>query len=368
MIRRSAPASAPRARIHIAVFLTLVATIALVGRSAYSTLEGQFDVDLRRQMGEVADLKAKQVAAWRTERLGDAAVAVAGARLMSAVPGVLRGASTPEATEQLRSWLDAIRVQYQYETIVLVDTEGRTRLASGQLLAPQERYAALAAEAFQSDRIVFRALPRDDRVSRSHLTLAARLVNSTGASPGAIVLGIDPSIPRYRLILTWPSDSRSGEIVLGRRDGDAALYLSAPRRQPDSAMTLRENLSTRESPMARAALGIEAAQPGVLSGVTVMAAARPVPESDWFVVASLDIDEAYAPMRQTLIRLLQIGGVLVVMCGIGIALIWRYQRSTFERQRTESERERQALVGHYEFLTRFGNDAILLVDDEGLIR
>ena len=117
----------------------------------------------------------------------------------------------------------------------------------------------------------------------------------------------------------------------------------------------------------RAARGIEGASPGVLSGVRVMASARRVPESDWFVVASLDEDEAYAPLRQSLMRLLQFGFVLVLMCAAGIALIWRYQRSTFEGQRAEAEKERQALANHYEFLTRFGNDAILLIDGDGFI-
>jgi len=368
MNRRTAPVSAPRARIHVAVFLALLATIAVVGRAAYSTLKGQFDVDLRQQIEEVADLKAKQVAAWRTERLGDAAVAVAGAQLMPAVPDVLRGSATPTTTQQLSSWLAAIRLQYQYETIVLVDGAGRIRVATGDLLATPERYAALAAEALQSDRIVFRDLPKDGSVSKSHLTLAVRIVGNDGKPEGAIVLGIDPSIPRYRLILTWPSDSASGEIVLARRDGDNALYLSAPRRQPGSAMTLRDNLSNHESPVARAALGIEAASAGVLSGTNVMAASKRVPESDWLVIAALDRDEAYAPLRQTLVRLLQVGGLLALVCGVGIALIWRYQRATFARQRVEAERERRALVGHYEFLSRFGNDAILLVDDDGVIR
>jgi PAS domain S-box-containing protein len=287
---------------------------------------------------------------------------------MPAVPEVLRGTAASATAQQLSSWLAAIRLQYQYETIVLVDDRGRIRLATGELLATPERYATLAAEALQSDRIVFHDLPRDASVSRSHLTLAVRLTGRTGNPEGAIVLGIDPSIPRYRLLLTWPSESPSGEIVLARRDGDTALYLSALRRQPESAMTLRENLSNRESPVVRAALGIEEASPGVLSGANVIAAARRVPESDWLVVASLDSDDAHAPMRQTLVRLLQVGGLLVLMCGVGIALIWRYQRATFERQRAEAERERQALVGHYEFLTRFGNDAILLVDGDGFIR
>ena len=93
MTRRPDPAAGPRARIHLLVFLAFVATILIVGRNTYTTQQRQFDVELRQRIDQVADLKAKQVAAWRTERLGDAAVAVAGASLMPAVPEVMRGAS-----------------------------------------------------------------------------------------------------------------------------------------------------------------------------------------------------------------------------------------------------------------------------------
>ena len=88
---------------YVVIFLAFVTTILVVGRSTYTAQQRQFDLDLRQRIDQVADLKAKQVAAWRTERFGDAAVAFAGTRLMPAVPDVMRGASTPAAAEQLRA-------------------------------------------------------------------------------------------------------------------------------------------------------------------------------------------------------------------------------------------------------------------------
>ncbi len=55
-----------------------------------------------------------------------------------------------------------------------------------------------------------------------------RLKTGDGAVVGAIVLGIDPSIPRYRLMLAWPSDSQSGEVILARRDGDSTEPYALP--------------------------------------------------------------------------------------------------------------------------------------------
>jgi hypothetical protein len=59
MDRRTAPGAAPRARIYIAVFLTFVAAIVIVGRTTYRTQLFQFEVDLRRQIDGIAGLKAR---------------------------------------------------------------------------------------------------------------------------------------------------------------------------------------------------------------------------------------------------------------------------------------------------------------------
>ena len=55
------------------------------------------------------------------------------------------------------------------------------------------------------------------------------------------------------------------------------------------------------------------------------------------------------------------------LCAGGVALAWRSQRSIFEHQQKAAEAERRALRGHYDFLTRFGNDAIVFLDGDGTI-
>jgi PAS domain S-box-containing protein len=77
--------------------------------------------------------------------------------------------------------------------------------------------------------------------------------------------------------------------------------------------------------------------------------------------------EASAPLRQFTGRLLPVGTVLVLISAGVLGLIWRYRISTFEHQRAQADRERRALIGHYDFLTRFGNDAIVLTTGEGSI-
>ncbi len=55
------------------------------------------------------------------------------------------------------------------------------------------------------------------------------------------------------------------------------------------------------------------------------------------------------------------------MCAAGVGLIWRHQVSVSYRERYEAEQKRRALLGHYDYLTRYANDAILLLDQDGAI-
>ena len=58
--------------------------------------------------------------------------------------------------------------------------------------------------------------------------------------------------------------------------------------------------------------------------------------------------------------------LLLAVAG-AIAALWRRQQLQFYRAGYEADLERQALVGHYDYLSRFANDIILLMDDAGRI-
>ena len=355
-------------RIYFAVLLALAAAIAFAGYHFYAAQKRVIELEVREQLTEVASLKSNQVAAWRLERVGDASVAVADTRLMPDVQQVLSSQDSSAARERVRMWMDAMRANYQYSNIVLTDRSGRIRLVSGQLLGTPEFYQDLAREAAGANGVVFRDRPRDGRVVMPHFTLGVVLKSAAGGIIGTVTLGIDPWVSLYPAILKWPTSSRTGEGVLVQRDGNQVLYLSELRGKFDSAMELRDGLENRMSPVVRAVLGQEGVAEGIdVAGAEVLVSARRVPGSDWFAVAKIDKAEAYAPLRESETRILLIGGLLVLICATGVGLIWRHQVSTSYRQQYEAEQERRALLGHYDYLTRYANDAILLLDNEGAI-
>jgi len=354
-------------RLHFAVLITLAAAIVFAGYHFYASQKRVIELEVRQQLTQVADLKVNQVAAWRLERIGDASVAVADTRLMPDMQRVLSSQDNPTARRRVLAWMDAMRANYQYANIVLADSSGRIRLTSGQILGTPGFYRELARETARSRGVIFKDRPRDARVSMPHFTLGVGLKSENGATIGTLTLGIDPWTSLYPTILRWPATSRSGEAILVRRDRDDVLYLSELRGELDSAMDLRDSLAKKTSPVVRAVLGQGIADGIDDIGVEVFAAARRVPGSDWFVVAKMDKEEAYAPLRESGILILLIGGLLILMCAAGVGLIWRHQVSTSYRQQFEAEQKRRALLGHYDYLTRYANDVVLLLDQDGAI-
>ena len=192
----------------------------------------------------------------------------------------------------------------------------------------------------------------------------------TAQSPafGALLLGIDPTKYLYPLIQLWPVPSRTAETLLLRREGNGIVYLNKLRHRNNAPLTLTVPLTQADVPAVQAALGKE----GIVSGrdyrgEPVLAAVRRVPGTSWFLVAKVDADEVYAPIRRRSITSLVIVSLLILSAGAAIFQLWRRQQLRYYKERYQAELDRRALLGHYDYLTRFANDIILLADESGRI-
>ena len=97
-------------------------------------------------------------------------------------------------------------------------------------------------------------------------------------------------------------------------------------------------------------------------GVEVLAAVRPIPGSPWYLIAKVDQDEIYAPIREHAVQVFVFVAVLILL-GVGVVgFLWRNQAAQFYRKQYKNEIERKILLQRYEFLTKYANDIILLID------
>ena len=90
--------------------------------------------------------------------------------------------------------------------------------------------------------------------------------------------------------------------------------------------------------------------------------ARSVPDSPWFIVARIDSDEAFGPLRKRL--WLMTGFLTAILLGAGacFGLIWRQQRTNYFRSRMEATQRLHAISSRQEALLSAIPDIVMEVD------
>lgn len=364
------PATPRRSPVLLAtLFLIAAAAISIGAYRFHQTEKEVIEAEVRNQLLAVADLKVRQLSVWRGERIGDAYALASNRMMMPALERIVAGKAGETERKDAQQWLQTICERLRYANALLADRDGKIVLSVGVPMGRGSHFAEIAHQTIQSDRPVLRDFHRESPGAPPHLGMNLPLRKTADAPAfGVLLLGIDPKDRLYRLIESWPAPSQSAETLLVRREGDEVVFLNNVRFQPDAVLKLRLPLTRTSLPAVQAVQGKE----GVIAGrdyrgVPVLAVTRQVPDSPWAMVAKVDEEEVHAPVRRRSITLGIIVALLILTAGGLLLHVWRRQQLNFYRERYQAELERRALLGHYDYLTRFANDIILLGDADGHI-
>ena len=325
----------------LGLFLALAAGIVGTGLTWFRGRDRQFRVQVGRQLAAVADLKARQLLRWRSERLGDGRTLQGNEAFLGLARAIFDGTGTQAGTAVLSDWLEHVRASKGYEAVQLLDQRGAARLARPVDAPPPCR--TVPAEGLESGETRLLDLHRDSGDGPVHMAVLVPLFDeASGSAVGSVLLRIDASAFLFPYLSRWPLDGSSAESVLVRWEGDEPVYASDLRSSPGSALRLRVEADSPEHAALRAALG----RPGTGSGLrgkTVIAATRHVPGSSWWVLTRVDAAEAYAPLRERLWLTVFLMAGLLLAAGAGVEVIRRRELARAERARRQVEEERASL-------------------------
>ena len=345
------------------VFLGLVAAVAFGGHFYYRGQRTAVQERENQTLSAIAGLKAAAAAAWLQERLTEGELLGGNPFLVQAAYRFFETRSSQRA-DDLLAWMMSLKMRQSYAEVHLLDASGTVRLSTSQgtrELEPQT--AAAAAKAIREKGVVTCDLHHHGS-GHVQLSVAAPLVfPGRNAVIGAIVLLIDPQQFLYPHIQGWPTPSRTAETSLVRREGDHVLYLNNLRHRKKTALSLSIPLTRREVPAVQAILGRKDGIEGVdYRGIEVLAAARSVPNSSWFVVAKEDAAERYNPLRERAATAVFVAILLLGAAGTALALIWRQREARFYRECYEEESKRRALL---DAVFTAQTDGVLVCDSAG---
>ncbi len=324
-------------RSAMALGLILLVTLAGV---AFSVSHDR-DENLSR-LSAVVQLKAQELADWLAEREIDAEMLALGADAR-ALAQRWQAHGEPAALEQLVARLPALLAPTRFQAVTLFDAGGQAVWRSERAPLPQAMTQAEREQAARL-RMASRVGPYADAEGVAHLDLMLPLAQP-GDAPGTPVpmLALHLMADRYlpERLGEWPVPSRTGEVVLVRRVGDAVHVLNPLRRAPDALQRLHLPASAQDVLAVQLATqggrGLRTLDGTTFDGVHAFGAGRDVPGTDWFLLARMDRSE----MLQTALQhatWIALSGLLLMTVTTSVAMQRRHRQQLASAAKAQVER------------------------------
>ncbi len=328
------------------------------------------DQDAANDLTTIARYKQAQISDWIRDQKEDALTLQESLIFTVHASSVLENpeSGVPQSVEDFFRY---VAVSHDADDLVLMGLDGRVKFSlRGITLIPEECLAALA-EAVRNGRPVMTDIHVDPSTQESWLSVAVPVMLPLSEPPravGGLLLITKASRFLDPLLQTWPVPSRTGEVLLVRREGDEVLFLSALRHWADNAMTLRMPLSQVDLVEAMAVGGQKGVVRGMdYRGAPVTAAIVPVEGTSWFLVAKADQAELDADKR---VLSISMGFHWVGFAALlALAVFWARQKARKEhfRRLFQAESELRKMLVKYAVLLEAMGDAVIATDAQGCV-
>jgi two-component system sensor histidine kinase/response regulator len=352
----------------VVLFFMITVSAIVIGFVYYNYQKKALLTESEQELSAISYLKIRQITQWRFERIGDGKFLGDNLLLVRKFIEFLKTPDNLTLRNEIQQCLKSLTETYDYKSVLLVDTSGYTRVAFpnsdtlvGDHLRPLLPGIIKRREVFLTD------LHKADLARFIHLDLIVPLIDHrlNDNVVGLLALRIDPQQILYPLLQSWPTSSKSAETLLLRKDGDDIVYLNELRHFKNTALILKKPALSENLPAAMAVRGITGTIDGIdYRNVPVVAAMNKVPGTSWYMVAKMDREEVLSSLNSQIRMVVIILILIILTSGSFLGLLIRNQRVIYYRERYENEVNRLALIKHFDYILKYANDIILLVDKD----
>lgn len=333
------------------VLVAFAVALGAMGYAYYRNESGRIHRERYEAIAAIGALKAEHLQHWRQTRLDHAEALV---RAPSVAGDLAARQGRPDADmSRARAVMATGTETYGYAAAYVLSPDGQALLAAGGQEAGSGNSPTVGAALAGTGPVMGSFFRGED--GRVYVDTAAAVRDNLGRPLGVVVLRADAQQALFAMLQTWPTPSPTAETVLVRRDGDEVVFLNELRHRPGSALTVRVPITRTETPAVKAVLGSVGPSEGTdYRGVDVLADLRPVPNSDWFIVAKLDADEVWAEARYRAGVAVALVTLLILVGAAVVASFYRRQQADQFRGLYESLRENDQLLREAEVVGQLG--------------
>ena len=324
--------------------------------------------EAKTEMEAVANLKSEQVSEWKRERLNDATLIHENVTLVEHIDAMFIKDNSVREKSRLIQLLTTLIESYDFGGAVLLDAGGNPGIAVPPSEAVMGEYLRNnVTKAISNPVISISDFHTAAVVNYLHLDLLIPMkmpYEGDTVLAGVLVLRIDPEKELFPMLSTWPTPGSTAECILFRFEGDSVVYLNGSRLAGyDKTVTF----ATGE--MERSVMNPETGQNQSqtftdYTGTEVVASVKKVPGTDWYLIAKKDTSEILARFSREIIVLWMIMGIVYLALASMAWLIIKSTKARYIRDKQQEELNRQAIMKHFDFVMKHGNDIILLIDSD----
>jgi len=336
------------------IFILFSGAIIIMGSYYYRYERNRIFAEQEKTLSAIATLKIKQISQWYSGKLADAVVIKDNEPLISRIKQFFKDENQTGIRKEITIWLEALNTQYDYNSVALLDTLLRVKIATSNAdpLADESIRKELN-NVIRYHKIIMTDLHRTGTRQAIRMDLLVPLLDSLSNKQktiGLIILCIDPDKILFPLVQSWPTPSKSSETLILRREGDSVLFLNELRHRKNSALNLKFPLSDVNRLGSKAVNGFEGVTEGIdYRNVPVIGALSKIPVLPWYMVAKTDKNEILEPFQRYSIITVVVIILLIILNGLFFGYWIRVQRINMYRLQLSDE---IALRKSEELLTR----------------
>jgi len=356
----------------IILFIIISASSIILGLLYYKSQKSRLLDDKQLELSAIADLKVRQIAQWRNERIGDAVLIGENVPFVRYLSDQLRSESGDSAGYEMADALKSLTSSLEYKNVVLIDSTGRTLgFYPVQDTLADVYLKSLLPELMRLRTGILTEIHRQDMMSSAHFELVVPLIRSwrnDSTAFGLLALRIDPHEVLFPLVRTWPVPSKTAESLLIRQEDDTVVYLNELRFKKNSELSTGKSVSEEKLPEAMAVRGTETTAEGIdYRGASVVAAMKKVPGSGWFMITKVDQSEVFLTLDKQITLIIIIIILFILTIGLLLGILEWNENVRFYREKYEKELDHLALRKHFDYILKYANDIIFLTDRNHVI-
>ncbi|MBI5804914.1 PAS domain S-box protein [candidate division TA06 bacterium] len=345
--------------------LFIVLSVAIVAfASALYVYEAKRNLrDFYLDLKEVSDSKVHILLNWIDERENDARN-IQESNVFSMWTNSWMKSRDPYSMHMMQDHINAINSTFVYSDVLLYDLNGDLNaIIVGDTEPKNPDTGRLVIESFQTGKVVWGEFYLCSECKKDEVDIFVPIhYPPSGRGRVIAVLQMSVAAAKYldSFISEWPPLTATGDVLV-LRQSELSRFNNArydqnryPKGIPlEKAMTADTNAITAGTFNHR--------------GAEILCAVKKVPGKPWYIAAVMSGSEVRRAMKSWVLSLLLSVLFLNAMLWIVNALVIATNKRNQYKKQYEMELEQKILLQHIDYITKYANDIIFLIDETGRI-